>query len=127
MNSKIHIHPFSISVTHNEATLRHCATTTLHPKGRIDRNSAHVFQAWLMNIIRDDADAVTIDFAAVDHIDSAGLSALMTAVRKAQGAEVWFGVSNLQPSVNEVFEISRCKIMIAVFGTVQLQWQDKAA
>ena len=111
--------PLIISISRYDTTLRRCATIVLYPKGRIDQNSAHVFRTWLMDSIRDGADAVIVDFTGVDYINSFGLRALMTALKKAQDAQVWLGVSNLRPTVNEIFEISRCNRAVAILGTVQ--------
>jgi anti-anti-sigma factor len=108
-----------ISASRYDATIRQCATIVLHPKGRIDQNSAPIFRAWLTDAIHDGAGAVIVDFTGVDYINSAALRALMAALKKAQAAQIWFGVSNLRPTVNEVFEISRCNRALPIFGAVQ--------
>jgi Anti-anti-sigma regulatory factor (antagonist of anti-sigma factor) len=62
--------------------------------------------------------AVILDLAAVDYISSVGLRALMLVARqiKEQGRRI--AVAALQPSVAEVFKISRFNLVYQVFQGV---------
>jgi anti-sigma B factor antagonist len=91
----------------------------LRPKERIDQTSADDFQSHLLNAIESGATAVLVDFSDVDYISSVGLRALMIAAKKGKAGDVALGVSDLQPNVNEIFEISRFNFVVTVHATLR--------
>mgnify|MGYP004002058639 CR=1 FL=1 len=76
----------------------------LRPKERIDQTSADDFQSHLLNAIESGATA---------------LRALMIAAKKGKAGDVALGVSDLQPNVNEIFEISRFNFVVTVHATLR--------
>lgn len=91
----------------------------LRPKERIDQNSADDFQATLLKAIEGGAKAVIVDFSDVEYISSVGLRALMIAAKKSKTVDVTLGVANLQPTVNEIFEISRFNFVVTIFDSLR--------
>jgi anti-sigma B factor antagonist len=91
----------------------------LYPKERIDQDSVDDFQAALQEAVESGAKAVIVDFGDVEYISSVGLRALMIAAKKSKGADVTLGVSNLQPAVNEIFEISRFNFVVTMFESLR--------
>ena len=88
----------------------------LHPNGRIDGSTSAEFQTKLLEVVAEAADGVIIDFAKVDYISSAGLRALMTAIRQRKDRRL--AVAMLQPVIQEIFTIARFQHVVAIFGSV---------
>ncbi|MBV9826860.1 MAG: STAS domain-containing protein [Alphaproteobacteria bacterium] len=87
----------------------------LHPVGRIDGSSSADFQTKLLEAIGRASGGVVIDFNEIDYISSAGLRALMTAVRQRKDRHL--AVAGLRPVIVEIFEIARFQHVIKIFGT----------
>jgi anti-anti-sigma factor len=90
--------------------------------GRIDHASAEGFKAALQPYLeqcRAGANAIVLDFSAVQYISSVGLRVLMLAAKqvKSQGGAI--GVAALEPVVKEIFEISRFNLVIPCFEDVR--------
>ena len=91
----------------------------LHPKERIDQNSADDFQAALLEAIESGAKAVIVDFSDVEYISSIGLRSLMIAAKKSKSVDVTLGVTNLQATVEEIFVISHFSFVVTVFDSLR--------
>ena len=94
----------------------------LAASGRIDHASAEGFKAVLqphLEQCKAGANAIVLDFSAVDYISSVGLRVLMLAAKqvKSQGGAI--GVAMLQPVVKEIFEISKFNLVIPCFADVR--------
>ena len=104
------------------AAKRFADTVAVFPTGRIDHASADAFKAALAPYLAGVAsgrDRAVIDLAGVEYISSVGLRVLMLASKqvKAQGGAL--AVSDLQPVVREIFEISRFNLVLEVFPTLR--------
>jgi anti-anti-sigma factor len=90
----------------------------LRPVGRIDNLTSVAFQDRLLVAVRAGSGDVVVDFGAVEYISSAGLRALITAVKaRPEGRRI--AVAALNGVVGEIFAISRFAEVIPVFGTVE--------
>ncbi len=86
------------------------------PEGRLDFGAAAGFQAELERAIAQAGGAaVLVDCAALDYVSSAGLRALLVAVKAAQRVRCSFALYALRPAVREVFDLSGFGKIIAVF------------
>ena len=73
-------------------------------EGRLDTMTAPELEAEL-NKTMGDADSLTLDFAKLDYISSAGLRVLLSA-HKAMSAKGGMKVTNVNEIVSEVFEVT---------------------
>jgi anti-anti-sigma factor len=89
----------------------------LHPHGRIDGSKAPAFQEKMLHAVANAVGGVVIDFADVNYISSAGLRALMSAVRQRKDRRL--AVAALTPILQEIFVIARFQHVVKVFLTVE--------
>ncbi len=104
------------------ATKRFADTVALYPAGRIDHATADGFKAALAPYLAGCAagrDRVVIDLSGVEYISSVGLRVLMLASKQAKTQGGALAVAGLQPVVQEIFEISRFNLVLAVFPTLR--------
>lgn len=59
------------------------------------------------------------DCAALDFIDSSGLGAIVTCLRKAEAAGGSLRLAGLGPQAKMVFEVTRAQTLFASYGTVE--------
>jgi anti-anti-sigma factor len=92
------------------------------PAGHIDQAHADDFLVALRIALagcKSDATALLIDFSAVDYISSVGLRALMLTAREAKADGIRLAVAALTPLVQEIFQISRFDLVVAVHPTLE--------
>ncbi len=100
----------------------------LHPCGRIDGSTSPEFSARLLDAVGSGTSGVIVDFAEVDYISSAGLHALMKAIR--QRKECRLAVAALHPIVQEIFQIARFQHVVQIFGSIEeatASWNETPA
>ena len=88
------------------------------PVGRIDHAAAGPLEqtlAPLWNASADPLAGVVIDFRDVEYISSVGLRVLMIAAKEMRARHTRIAVSALQPTVAEIFAISRFDTVLEVF------------
>ena len=77
---------------------------TLALEGRLDTVTSPELEAVLKASL-DGADSLTLDFAKLDYISSAGLRVLLSA-HKAMSAKGGMKVTNVNEIVREVFDVT---------------------
>lgn len=88
----------------------------LKPLGRIDQNTAVIFQERLLAALDGGANcAVALDMSGVDFLSSVGLRALMIAHKRCQANGAKLVLFALTPVVREVFSISRFDTVLRCF------------
>ena len=80
--------------------------TVVQVTGRLDTVHAKEFEAYMSDTIRDTSAGIVIDMAGVNYVASSGLRSLLTAAKQMRAASRDLALSNLQPNVREVFDIS---------------------
>ena len=98
---------------HDEAGI-----TILDLSGEIDVGQAPKLREVLMELLENNEGRLLIDMSDVVYIDSAGLSVLIAANRKAQNLSGMFGLSNPQKPVQQVFKLTRMNKVFQIFPTV---------
>lgn len=91
------------------------------PTGRLDYVAAGDFERTLMPLLDPAAGSgagVVVDLGGVDYISSVGLRVLMIATKAVRGRGARFAVAELQPTVKEIFAISRFNGVVEIFPTV---------
>lgn len=89
--------------------------------GRIDHASAEAFNVALAPLLQNctgGAKPLVLDFSGVDYISSVGLRSLMLASRQAKAQKGAFAIAGMQPSVQEVFTISRFSLIMPCYTSV---------
>lgn len=100
------------------------------PVGQINHTSAQQLQQALAPIV-DDAAArkapLVLDFSGVEYISSMGLRVLMVAAKQMRSSDASIAVTDLQPVVEEIFEIARFRHVLQVFPSVREALQKVSA
>ena len=97
------------------------AITVVAPRGRIDHAQAPSFQQAMQSHVAactDGGNPLLLDFSGVDYISSVGLRALMVIARTVGAQKGKVAIAALQPTVREVFEISRFHLVLKVHDSV---------
>ena len=92
------------------------------PVGRIDHAAAGQLEQALAPLLADTPSGkggLILDFAGVDYISSVGLRVLMIAAKQMRGRNAHIAVAALQPTVSEIFAISRFDSVLEVFPSVR--------
>lgn len=79
--------------------------TVVAVSGRVDHGNAEVLRSAIKTALSN--PHTVLDFAALDHISSAGLRVLVLAAREAKAKGAYLSICALQPVVREIFAISR--------------------
>jgi two-component system sensor histidine kinase and response regulator WspE len=77
---------------------------TICPRGDLDAAEAEGVRRQLVDLLRQGAGRVRLDFAAVRDVDPAGLAALAQAGRAAEAA---LEIVNLSPSLRDLLHLTR--------------------
>ncbi len=104
------------------ASKRFADTVALFATGRIDHATAEPFKAALAPHLATCAagrDCLVLDLGGVEYISSVGLRVLMLASKQAKAQGGSLAVTDLQPVVREIFEISRFNLVLEVFPTLR--------
>jgi len=100
----------------NIETEAQSGAVVLKPLGRIDQNTAVIFQERLLAALDGGANcAVALDMSGVDFLSSVGLRALMIAHKRCQANGAKLVLFALTPVVREVFSISRFDTVLRCF------------
>ncbi|MBN1994495.1 MAG: STAS domain-containing protein [Anaerolineae bacterium] len=87
--------------------------------GEIDVSTATQLRDTLIDLIENNEGRLLVNMSDVAYIDSSGLSVLVAAHKKAQGANGMLGLSGPQKPVQQVFELTRMNKLFNIFPTVE--------
>lgn len=76
------------------------------PSGRIDSQTSKSFEEAVLAAIAAGSTRMVFDFADLAYISSAGLRVVLLAGKRLKTAGGKLVLTNLQPAIREVFEIS---------------------
>ena len=94
----------------------------LSAAGRIDHQTAEAFRLALepkLANCKAGGDPIVIDLAKVDYISSVGLRVLLMASKRASGQQGKIAVAAMQPTVAEVYRISRFDAILPSYDSVE--------
>jgi anti-sigma B factor antagonist len=91
------------------------AVTIVELQGNLDTNSSPEVQDYLNALVDAGSDKLLIAFSGVDFVSSAGLRVLLATGKKIGTARL--RISDLNPEVLEVFEMSGFSTILSVFPT----------
>ena len=93
--------------------------TILNLDGEIDVSHAPRLRKTLTQLIEDNCQRLLIDLTEVVYLDSAGLSVLIAAHRKAQNTGASLGLVGPQQPIRQVFNITGVDKVILIFATLE--------
>lgn len=83
-------------------------TFILRPSGHINASTAIAFKLQLSELLASEQyTALLLDMSAVESLDSAGLMALVAALNQAQQSGKRFGLCQVPPSIQIIFELTQ--------------------
>ena len=90
----------------------------LHAKGRLDAHTAATFESALLAKLEGKPQRLVLDLAGVEYISSAGLRAILVAVKRGRAQNCTLTACRLRPNIREVFDLSGFGNLIAMHATV---------
>jgi len=91
----------------------------LSPVGHINASNAEAFKQELTAVVSTgEWDAVLVDMAQVESLDSAGLMALVASLSLANTLNRRFALCSVSPSIRIIFELTQLDRAFAMFESV---------
>ncbi len=87
--------------------------------GEVDISDASELRKTLFDLLDKHAGRLLVNMGSVAYIDSAGLSVLIAAHRRANSTKGVLGLSNLQTPVQQVLNLTRMSNVLHTFSTVE--------
>lgn len=91
------------------------SATILKLEGRLDTNTASLFEEKLMGLISNNENKIVVDFAQLDFISSSGLRVLLMAGKKLKTINGKLGLCALREHVKEVFDVAGFTMLFSMF------------
>ncbi len=100
--------------------------TVVSIHGRIDTINAGNFEAQLMQILdKDEEKLLVLDCSGLDYISSSGLRIFLVAQKKTMAAQGRLLLSNMQPAIKEIFDISGFSNIFSIFPDIETAVKSK--
>ena len=99
------------------------SVTVVRLEGNLDTNTSELAQGTFNELIDGGAQKVVVNFTDVEFVSSAGLRVLLATAKRLGGPGGNLRISNLNDTVNEVFEISGFTTILSVFPTEEAALQ----
>ena len=93
--------------------------TVISLVGRIDSSVAKQFEEEFLRIIDGGDTRLIINFLSLDYISSAGLRVLLMGAKKIKTANGKLALSDMKPSIQEVFDVSGFSNMLTICKSVE--------
>ncbi len=106
-----------------QAVLESPKITVIRPQSCLNAANALEFERDLTAVLtQDDISILVVDLAAVESIDSAGLMALVSALKLAQSLGRRFSLCGVSPAIKIIFELTQLDGVFEIIeGTAELQ------
>jgi anti-anti-sigma factor len=99
-------------------TSKHANATVMAVSGRLDANTAPLFDKECARLIQEGVGQLVVDCDKLDYISSAGLRSILAAAKSLGANGGGLAVCNLHGLVQEVFTVSGFASMLPVFGSL---------
>jgi anti-anti-sigma factor len=93
--------------------------TLVAVEGRIDTTNASEFEKPMMEVIERGVSIIILDCSGLNYISSSGLRVFLVVQKKMMATKGQFRLSNLQPGIKEIFDISGFSSIFSVFTDTQ--------
>lgn len=90
----------------------------IHASGSIDHTSAAAFEEAVLPAVDEAAGQraqLVLDLSGIEYMSSVGLRVLMLAAKQGRTQAVTIAVAGLQPTLLEIFQISRFDKMFSLY------------
>ena len=88
----------------------------MFPDGRLDAQTAHEFEATVLERIESGETSILLDFSKLEYISSAGLRSILTTARSCKEKGGHIALSCLNDQVLEIFKVSGFSKIIKTFS-----------
>ena len=85
------------------------------PSGRLDGIYSTAFAKEVGELITGTSPKILIDFAAIDHVTSAGIRAVLLLMKKANATGAAFALCGVNDQVREVLDTAGVAPMVAIY------------
>jgi anti-anti-sigma factor len=89
--------------------------TVISVEGRIDTTNANEFEKQMLDVIDGGSSRIILNCAGLNYISSSGLRVFLIVQKKMSAIKVQFRLSNLQPGIKEIFDISGFSSIFSVY------------
>jgi anti-anti-sigma factor len=105
-----------------QAVLESPKIAVIRPQNCLNAANALEFERHLTAALtQNDISMLVVDLAAVESLDSAGLMALVSALKLAQGLGRRFSLCTVSPAIKIIFELTQLdEVFEIIEGTVEL-------
>lgn len=91
----------------------------LHASGRLDGTTAPEFERAVLSKLDGKPTRLVLDLAGVDYVSSAGLRAILVAVKRGKSVGCVLALCRLREHIREVFDLSGFANVVAIHPTVE--------
>ncbi len=88
-------------------------------KGELDAYHSIKFKERMIELIRSDSQKILVDMNELTYIDSAGLGALVSLLKRASENSKELRLFGLKGNVKKVFELTRLNMVFKIFDTFE--------
>lgn len=104
-----------------QALLSYPKFTVIRPQGSLNAANALEFERDLTEALRDDSNTVLlVDLGQVESLDSAGLMALVSALKLAAALQKTFRICSVSPAIRIIFELTQLDRVFEILDTGEL-------
>ncbi|MGB7379254.1 MAG: STAS domain-containing protein [Rivularia sp. (in: cyanobacteria)] len=90
--------------------------TVVKPENSITAANAYLFERKLATaLIKNSHSRLLVDLKQVEHIDSAGLMALISSCKLAQSLQTRFSLCSVSPSLKIIIELTQLDRVLEIF------------
>lgn len=87
-------------------------------EGRLDAQSSASFKKTLSPFVKEETPLLILDFRHVAFVDSTGLGALISMLRKVQSQDGQLTLTNVNAEVESIFEVTRLHKLFKIKPTL---------
>ncbi|MAS35701.1 MAG: anti-anti-sigma factor [Anaerolineaceae bacterium] len=91
----------------------------VYPIGRFDANEAPNFAKWIDAHVTADSPDIIVNMGGTSFVDSAGLAALVTGLKRCRSFDGDLYLCQLQPAVTVVIELTRLDKVFKIYEDEQ--------
>ncbi|MEI6748948.1 MAG: STAS domain-containing protein [Bacteroidales bacterium] len=93
--------------------------TVVSIEGRIDTTNANEFEKMVMEVIDGGCSKIILNCAGLNYISSSGLRIFLIVLKKMTALKGQFRLSNIQPGIREIFDISGFSSIFSIFPDIE--------
>lgn len=83
--------------------------------GRLDTTQSDAFEKEMMQVLEEGNKKIIMDCSGLNYISSSGLRIFLTMQKRMMAVGGTFKICNLQPSIQEIFDMSGFSMIFSIF------------